>query len=143
MAFTYVGDLSTDLDKVRFYTHDITEDSGPLPGGGNFQDVAINAIVTSEGSWERAVAVIFDTLAAAWSHYVDITAGPHSEKLSQAADSYLELAKKWRQDHHIYAGIKAGGVIRIDGYSDDVASDDVEPTTEYAKVTIKGWDYPL
>jgi len=44
MAFTWIGDLSTDLDIVRFKLGDTNEDQAWLA------DATINALLTSEGS---------------------------------------------------------------------------------------------
>ena len=49
MAFTWVGDLSTDLDKVRFHIGDTDSD------GHFLEDATITALVTSEGSVGGAV----------------------------------------------------------------------------------------
>jgi len=49
MTFTWVGDLSTDLDKVRFHIGD-TDSTGFW-----LEDATINALVTSEGSVGGAV----------------------------------------------------------------------------------------
>ncbi len=49
MAFTYTGDLSTDINFVRFHTGDTTEDSAFLT------DAVITSLVTDEGSKQKAV----------------------------------------------------------------------------------------
>lgn len=49
MAFTYLGDLSTDLDKVRFHLGD-TDESGYW-----LEDATITALLSSEGSVGGAV----------------------------------------------------------------------------------------
>lgn len=49
MAFTWVGDLSTDLDLVRFHIGDTDEN------GAWLQDETINALLTAEGSVGGAV----------------------------------------------------------------------------------------
>ena len=58
MAFTYLGDLSTDLDKVRFNIGDTVASSGPKPASGNFTDAELGGLITSEGSWEKATAAL-------------------------------------------------------------------------------------
>lgn len=143
MAFTYLGNLSTDLDKARFYIQDTVVDSGPKPSGGNFTDAELSALVTAEGTWQRAVAAALDALAAVWSQHSNLTVGPRSQAYSDVSKAYQERADQWRKEHHIYAGVKTAGVIRVDAYSDDVTSDDVDADTEYAKVKIKSWTYPL
>lgn len=122
--FTYRGDLSTNRDKVRFYVNDTTESDGPKPGSGNFTDEEIDGLVTAEGSWQRAVAAIFEVLAGTYAQLVDITVGPRRESLSQTAGAYQSLAQMWRQRHG--GGTSAGSrfATRVDGYSDDVAADE-------------------
>ena len=43
---------------------------------------------------------------------------------------------EWAKEHGIMPGIQVAGVIRVDGYSDDIASDDVETGTEYARLKL-------
>ena len=145
MAFTYSDVMSLDRDKVRFNLHDVTRDSGPLPGGANFSDNEIAALLSIEGTWQQAVAAGLEVLAAAWANYADLSVGPRRESLSQIAKRYEDQAKRWRDQYGFTqrVGVAAAGIIKKDGYSDDVASDDVAPTTEYARVTIKSWEYPL
>lgn len=133
MAITYVGDLSTDRDKVRFHLQDTVEGSGPRPGEGNFTDAELDGLVDLEGTWQRAVAAAFEALAAGWGRYADLTVGPRKENLSQVAKRYQELGKEWRAQYGRETMRRAyvAGVIRVDGYSDDVASDDVDTSSEY------------
>ena len=125
MTFTYTGDLSTDLDKTRFYIQDVTEDDGPRPTRANFSDEEIDGVNDIVGSWQRTVYVLLQTLAAAWSRYADIAAGPRRESFSQIAKGFRDQAEQWAKENNIMPGIQVAGVIRVDGYSDDVASDDV------------------
>ncbi|HUV92746.1 MAG TPA: hypothetical protein VMV80_06640 [Anaerolineales bacterium] len=126
MAITYNGDLSTDLDKVRFYINDVTDSAGPQPASGNFTDDELGGLITTEGSWQRAVAGAFEVLSGMWSKYVDTTEGPRSERMSQTATQYKDLAVEWRSKYG--ASVTQAGTrhpTRIDGYSQDVASDTV------------------
>ena len=127
MTFTYVGDLSTDLDKVRFYINDKVASSGPLPSGTNFTDEELGGLITAEGSWERAVAASFETLSAAYAGLVDFAIGPRKENLSQTADRFGELANDWRDKYGTSTSSTTGSraMTKVDGYSDDVAADDV------------------
>ena len=143
MTLTYVGDLSTSLDLVRFYLNDTTANSGPRPAEANYSDEELGAIITAEGSWQRAVGVMLDVLATEWSRHADITVGPRHQSFSQVAEAYAKRAAKWRVDNNVYPGIHTAGVIRVDGYSDDVASNDVDAGTEYARIKIRTWEYPL
>lgn len=129
MAFTYLGTLATSRDKVRFYLSDTVSGSGPTPSGANLQDAEIDGLIAAEGTWQRAVAAGFETLAAAWAHEVDITVGPRHESLSQAAQRYSDLASQWRRNYGVASSgasrVGSRAVTRVDGYSDDVPSDEV------------------
>jgi len=135
--FTYRSDLTTDLDRVRFAIQDTTESAGPKPAGANFDDEELTGLVTLEGTWQRAVAAAFEALAGAWAMYADLWVGPRKESLSQVAERYTKLGERWREQYGyaVQRGVYVAGVVRVDGYSDDVASDDVDITSEY------GWDF--
>lgn len=126
MAFTYLGTLANNRDKVRSYLRDVTTGEGPLPDDDNFSDAEIDGLITAEGSWQRAVAGGFETLASAWRRYPSHTADGLQFSGSDIAKGYAESAKEWRTR---YGGSTSSvGVrhpTRIDGYSDDVASDTV------------------
>jgi len=124
MAFTYLGTLATNRDKVRFYLDDVTENSGPQPAGGNFTDEELDGLITAEGSWQKAVAAGYETLAGMWGQYVDISVGPRRQSLSQTAARYEKLAQTWRRRSGSQARAGSRAVTRVDGYSDDVASDE-------------------
>lgn len=143
MTLTYIGDLSTSLDACRFHINDTTASSGPRPASGNYTDAELGAIIDDEGTWQRAVAVLLDHLAVEWSHHADLTVGPRHQSFSQVAEAYAKRAEKWRKDNGIFPGVSVAGVIRKDGYSDDVTTDDVDADSEYARVTIRTWEYPL
>lgn len=126
MTVTYVGDLSTDLDKARFYLNDTVEGSGPKPSDGNFSDAELNGLIAAEGSWQKAVAAGFETLAAAWRPLTDIRVGSRAESLSKIADGFAKDAEKWRAQYGGTASsVTSSAWTRVDGYSDDVAADEV------------------
>lgn len=119
MAFTYAGDLSTNLDKVRFYLGDKVEDAGPLPSDANFTDAELNGLISAEGSWQKAVAAGFETLAARWRRYPNFKADGLTLNRSDIADGFLAQAKRWRATYGRGAGAGSRAVTRADGYSDD------------------------
>jgi len=130
MTFTYLGTLSTDLDKVRFYSGDSSNapDAGIKPGGYNFQDAEIVGLITAEGTWQRAVAAVYEALAALFAQEVDEKNDKISMTYSQKAARYQALAEKWRKDYGRSTGggtVTTSAMTRIDGYSDDVAADEV------------------
>ena len=125
MSFTYIGDLSTDLDEIRFKVNDTSENSGPKPLGANFTDEEINGLLTIEGSNDRTVAAIYENLAVVWASKVDTEVGARRESASQASKQYKALAKQQRDDYGFgsaQAVLTTGFATRKDGYSDDIDS---------------------
>ena len=120
MAFTYDPSLPADRDRVRRFINDVVENSGPLPSDLNFQDAELDAVVTLEGAWQRAVAACFEMLAAAWSKYPSHTADGVSISNSDVSRKFQEQAEKWRDQ---YGGSPTGMIAvaskRWDGYADD------------------------
>ncbi len=125
--YTYEDSLTTDKDKVRLYIADKVEDAGPRPEKANYSDDEINAVITAEGNWGRAVAAFFEILAAEWGQYVDMAVGPRREQLSQVANRYHLLSKDWRKRHGtgVGTGARAAFPTPVDGYSQDIATDEV------------------
>jgi len=123
MAFTYVGNLSTNRDKVRFYLRDTDPGQGPLPADANFSDAEIDGLISVEGTWQRAVAAGFEALAAAWRRYPSFKADGLSLNRSDIAKGYDDQAQDWRDR---FGGSSGGmgcrALTRVDGYSDDIDS---------------------
>jgi hypothetical protein len=118
MTFTYVGDLSTDLDKVRFHIGDTVENAGPKPSSGNFTDEELGGVITSEGSWQRAVAAVLDVLAVLWSPSTDIKIGPQWLFLSQTKEGFEKRAQQWRDDYGIAtSAITTSTITKTDAYT--------------------------
>ena len=127
MAITYNGDQLTDLDKVRSYVPDKVDGIGPNPDGTNFSDAEIAGFITTEGTWQRAIAAIYEALAGGWSTLADLTVGPRREEYSGVAAQFSKKAEKAREEYG--SGINTGQagtifVTRIDGYSDDIPADE-------------------
>ena len=121
--FTYIGDLSTDLDKVRFYLQDTTENYGPKPADANFTDGEISGLLTAEGSVGRAVAAGFETLATAWTLHPTFSADGASVSNSEIAKGFREQAQSWRSKFGFASsGVGSRALTRVDGYSDDIDS---------------------
>jgi hypothetical protein len=125
MTFTYAGTLATDLDQIRFYVSDVTSGSGPKPDGTNFTDEELNGLLTAEGTVGRSVAAAFESLSAIWrTRYNFSTEGQRFDRAS-VADGYAKLAAEWRDKYGSPGSrVGAGPVTRIDGYSDDIDSDE-------------------
>jgi len=120
MTFTYTDTLLTDRDKVRFHLGDTTENSGPKPAGANFTDEEIAGLVTSEGSWQRAVAAGCEALAATWSTQPSFQADGLQVSQSDIAQRFQDQAKLWRRRHGGASRVGSRAPTRVDGYSQDV-----------------------
>lgn len=125
MTFTYIGDLSTDLDEVRFTIGDTIASSGVKPGTGtatNFTDEEINGLLTREGSVTRTIGKIYQVLAATWTRFVDSKIGPRDEKLSKIAEGWR---KQW-QDHVAENGSSGSDIVL--GYFNEGLDESLEDT---------------
>jgi hypothetical protein len=126
-TLTYDDTLDTDLDKIRFYLQDTVLGSGPKPADGNFTDAELTALITTEGTWQRAVAAGFETLAAAWYKYPTFTADGLTLNRDKIAAGFAEQAKVWRAAYGTPAASRSGGagsraVTRVDGYSSTITN---------------------
>jgi hypothetical protein len=132
MTFTYSdASISTDLAKVRLEVGDTTQNSGPRPGGSNYSDAEINYFLDQETTVGRAAARAFEVLAAEWSRYAgSLGLGPRQQAFQQA-QSYRDQARIYRRLHGGAARAGASGVIRVDAFSDDVDSFEVDETSDY------------
>ena len=122
MAFTYLGNLSTDLDKVRFHIGDTAASAGPLPSQANFTDAELNSFMDEEGTWQKAVAYACETLANAWATSVSFSADGTRIDRSDVARAWSDMAAKWRAK---YGGSSRGGIAavkRADGFSTDLSN---------------------
>ena len=129
MTVTYNGSLSTDKDKVRFYIGDKVVDAGPRPGDGNFTDSEIAGLITAEGSWERAIAAGFETLASEWIRYPSFQADNFAISRSHIAKNYQAQAEYWRKRYgpaslsDVFGSPGSNAITRVDAYSDDKDSE--------------------
>lgn len=130
MSFSYYDDPANPQtrDYVRFHIDDKVEGGGPLPGDRNFTDHELDMIIAEEGNWRRAVAACFEALQAAWTPNPSWTADGMSVSQSHVSKNYEPQAKLWRQRHGGAAGTwgYARTVIRVDGYSTDIPSNEVD-----------------
>ena len=131
MAFTYDGTLATDLGRVRFHLGDVVSGSGPRPADANFTDAEIDGLVTIEGSWQRAVAGGLERLVVEWLRYPSFKGDGLTLNRSDIAKGYQTQAESWRKRFGAPTPTYVVGTIRKDGYSDDIASNDVSVSGEY------------
>ena len=122
MAITYDATLATDLGRVRFHLGDTVDSAGPKPADANFTDDELTGLITVEGSWQRAVAAGFETLAGLWAKHVTFNADGMSVTQSDTTKGFAELAADWRARFGTPNASTGGSaaVTRADGYSDDL-----------------------
>lgn len=93
MAFTYNTDLSTDRDKVRFYTGDTDESTHQLA------DATIDALITLEGDYKAATIEALEGLLAKINREPDLTADwlrvNWQGSRGALEDQLLRLNRKW------------------------------------------------
>lgn len=122
MAFTYIGDLSTDLDKLRFEIGDTVSAAGVLPDGSNIPDATLNAVLTQEGSVGLAAARVCESLARAWAKIASSqSVGGRSEANNQVtnwSNQAQELRRQFGQRSGTAAGMFSVGMKRDDGYAE-------------------------
>ncbi|MEO0595071.1 MAG: hypothetical protein AAF126_03075 [Chloroflexota bacterium] len=120
MAFNYVGDGSTDLDKIRFHIQDTVENDGAKPKSANFTDEEIGWLLSANGTVANTVGVLFDTLASAWSRYADTQVGSRRESLGKIASDYRDRAKQWRTENNLGSGT----TISVVNFDEDLSQND-------------------
>lgn len=118
--FTYNTSLESDVHRIRFHIGDTDPEAGPRPNSAVYSDQEIAAVLAYEGTWQRAVAAMFETLGAEWRLYPTFSADQFSLSSSHISRGYMEQAEHWR-DEYGYAGGGAGlqsvSPYRADGYS--------------------------
>ena len=124
MSINYDDRLTDDSDKMRFWLQDTVDDRGPKPAKKNFSDAEIDALITAEGSWQRAVAAGFEVLTSAWQSETTFSVQNGSYTRSDAANGYRKMAIEWR-DKHGYAG--DGATEEIGAKDVDFSGNDVSP----------------
>ena len=126
MTLTYVGDLSTDLDKICFHIGDTAASAGPLPSAGNFTDAELNGLLSSAGSVNKAVSAAMAAISARWASYANLTVGPRKEEYATIAESWASRQKAWNAQYGVKLASTAssGYLTRVDGFSDDISAEE-------------------
>ena len=127
MSFTYIGDLSSNRDQVRFHIGDTILEKGPLPDRENFTDDEIDGLLTLNSTVDKAVPEALDAIAARWSAYANTQVGPRREELGEIAESFRDQAQRWREDRGVNQRSTAGArwLTRYDAYSTQFDAGDV------------------
>lgn len=127
MAVTYSDSLSSARDRLRFAIGDTTASAGPKPADGNFTDAELDGLLAIEGTWQRAVAAVFETLASLWARHTTFNADGMSVNQSDVAQQYRDMARAWRLSYGSASGSSGTvAVTRADGYSDDLDNMETE-----------------
>lgn len=116
MAFTFTGNLDTDLDKLRFDVGDNISGVGIQPDNSNVPDATMNALITAEGSWESAAVRVCETMARHWRRVANISVGSRREDLGSIADGWQKSADDLRAKYGIGARMFSTSLLRNDGY---------------------------
>lgn len=128
MAFSYKSEETSEVHKVRGQIGDSVEKQGPRPGndgtsGTNFSDAVITATITQEKSWQRAVANMFERLAAEWSKKAtsNFSNGSQSagHQYNNVSSEFAKRARDWRkrygfvEDNDTVSEGVSAGVLRL------------------------------
>lgn len=115
MAFTYLGTLATDLDKIRFEIGDVNS-GDPL-----FTDEEIVGKQAGESNHLIVAAQLCDILATKFARDYDFSTDGQSFSRSQRSSAYAARAMDLRARA---GGISSNATVKVDGYSDDVPYDE-------------------
>ena len=138
MAINYDDRLTNDSDKVRFWLQDTVDDRGPKPAKKNFSDAEVDALITAEGSWQRAVAAGFEVLTSAWQSETTFSVQNGSYTRSDAANGYRKMAAEWRERF----GEDGGATEEIGAKAVDFSGESVTPLFQREAFghTVTDWD---
>lgn len=132
MAFTYDLEATGDglaVSQIRLKIGDSVQNDGVLPDKGNFADAELLELYDQEGSHvERAAAAALEIAARRWRRKADLAVGDYRESFSQVANGLAADAKALRSTYGSgeTGGTVSVGVTRVDGYSQDVPSTQVD-----------------
>lgn len=118
MTFTWVGDLATDLDKVRFHIGDTDED------GAWLADETINALIASEGGVGGAVVACLRYIISQLSR-PDFRADWLQVSNAEARKGYMALLAEKRREFGV-AAVSAEAVMTYRWDSDQNSDADYD-----------------
>lgn len=118
MSFTYLGDLTTNRDYVRFHCGDVVADESLL------SDELIASLITSEGSKQRAVIAAID-------HKIARLSDPNFEADWLKVDNRaaVQSLEKLRANKAASLGISLSGLTFVSGVTHTYRADS-EQTSE-------------
>ena len=132
MSFSYTtGTSAAERDYVRFAIGDTVSGKGQKPDDVNFTDEELDMMLDVEDSWQRAVAACYEALHAEWATHTSWQGDGLAVSMSHAAMRWEKLATHQRRRfggaHGITAHARA--MTRVDGYSQDIPSTEVDDVT--------------
>ncbi len=104
-------------------------ETGSAGDTDNLTDEEIGVLLTQEGDHiQRTASAALELLSNEWAILANLRAGDREEDLSDISQALADRATVLRKQfgYGSSGGVFSIGPIRKDGYSDDVASDQVE-----------------
>lgn len=96
MAWTFIGDLGTDLDKIRFHADLMVQDAN----NAVYTDALLTALKTDRGTWEGAVADVWRRRAGKVAKDGrDFSEADQSQTESPYYQQCLDQAAQWETRH--------------------------------------------
>ena len=129
MAATYTKGNTSDRNRLRLKIQDTPPNGAaewPAGDAALFDDDELDDLLEDEGSVILAAAAALEALATRYSRDVDFTADGSSFMLSKRVDGLRREARRLRAKGR---GIGVTPPKRVDGYSDDVVSDEVDASS--------------
>jgi len=120
MVATYTAGSTADRDRCRLYLGD-TNTSIPL-----FEDAEWDDFLATETTVNKAVALAAETMANRSAQKMNFTADGSRFEAGKQYEYWLGQARRWRAKSQ---GATVVVPTRIDGYSDDVDSDEIQDTS--------------
>jgi len=117
MAATYTAGSTADRDRCRLYLGDTNVDAGAFL----FDDAEWDDFLATEVSVNKAVALAAETMANRAAQQMDFAADGSRLDAGKQHAYWTKQAIRWRAKGE---GVKVVVPTRIDGYSDDVDSDE-------------------
>lgn len=119
MTYTYDHSTQPNIALVRMAIGDHVQSEGVLPGGANYSDEEISAILDLKDDSVDLTAYYFLTaLANTWSRVTDITVGPRKESFSKIAENFRKQAETLGSTLGVDSKAFAIDLKRTDGYSE-------------------------
>lgn len=144
MSFTY--DLNTPVGKIRLEIGDTEQGAGngvKPPNLANFHDEELDHFYQQEGSHVLAASArACEVLARMWARsQSSVRIRDYAIDSREKAKEFRELAKDLRQRSGTQFASGSAPTTKVDGYSDDVSSQETGSGGEYyrERPTINKW----